>query len=513
MASQARRPASQMAPTRSGASSKGDDEIAEYFRGGGSDDDHIRDAGDMGDRDTRPRWAGTPDELARVLVAMADTSGKSFIRYDESKDTKAARLNKDRITAAGHHLRKLREVHAGLNFKKSTITAALRIVVKKMESKWCLSDLQQRDWIDTMTHRIANLCAHTSACLRKERDWVVRIFAGCDGDGRSGTGSRASACPPQSTDVAECPWEYGWSEELNIAYRVRRGTRKKELSLPIEVPSDAKATDCIIAKWRDNSTHTVHDVTVEVYRKAATRRVAAPLLEVYWEKEHRTTHNRIYIQQRTDREQLLSLFEQEHQLTQVALWKFGPLPLPQPRPVPRDCAALMAAIDFLVPLGEAWANDSIKDKDVLKKDKDARLKKLGIALWGKVPQQYSTSSKRNKASKAVDGSSAGATTELTPMLKRPSCATEVEPTTEPVAEARAEVSRPKKRPAFATGVAPASLAATRRVHVALAAAAVGSAFEAAPEYESLPATCEDEIMHALTQLNGAHVRSELVDTV
>ena len=99
------------------------------------------------------------------------------------------------------------------------------------------------------------------------------------------------------------------------------------------------------------------------------------------------------------------------------------------------------------------------------------------------------------------------------MLKRPSCATEVEPTTEPVAEARAEVSRPKKRPAFATGVAPASLAATRRVHVALAAAAVGSAFEAAPEYESLPATCEDEIMHALTQLNGAHVRSELVDTV
>ena len=133
-----------MAPTRSGASSKGDDEIAEYFRGGGSDDDHIRDAGDMGDRDTRPRWAGTPDELARVLVAMADTSGKSFIRYDESKDTKAARLNKDRITAAGHHLRKLREVHAGLNFKKSTITAALRIVVKKMESKWCLSDLHQR---------------------------------------------------------------------------------------------------------------------------------------------------------------------------------------------------------------------------------------------------------------------------------------------------------------------------------------------------------------------------------
>ena len=359
----------------------------------------------------RSRWAGALDELARALAAMATEGGKSFIRYDESKETRHAKVQKERIVAVGKYLIQLRALHAGLNFKKSTLRKALTIVAKKMEPTWNLGHLHQRDWVDTMTSRISNVCAHTSACLRKDTAWAMRIFAGCTGDaegGLSGAGAQAAVVRKPSA-LVERDWVYGWSQELNLAYRVRNpGTKERvnELSLPIKIESTARPTDCIVATWRDNSTYVVDEITVERFRKGGARKTHAKELEVYWEKEHSTTHNRIFISQRTDREQLLSLWEQEHQLAQVALWKFGPLPLPQPRPVPSDCPALVAAIKFLVPLGEAWANDEIKDKDELKQEKDARLKKLGIKGWGKVPQEYSTARLRAKTPTAATAKAA-----------------------------------------------------------------------------------------------------------
>ena len=45
--------------------------------------------------------AGTPDELARVLGAMATEGGKSFIRYDESKEIRHAKVQTERIVALG----------------------------------------------------------------------------------------------------------------------------------------------------------------------------------------------------------------------------------------------------------------------------------------------------------------------------------------------------------------------------------------------------------------------------
>jgi len=79
----------------------------------------------------RSRWAGALGELARALAAMATEGGTSFIRYDESKEIRHAKVQKERIVALGKYLIQLRALHAGLNFKKSTLRKALTIVARR----------------------------------------------------------------------------------------------------------------------------------------------------------------------------------------------------------------------------------------------------------------------------------------------------------------------------------------------------------------------------------------------
>ena len=73
---------------------------------------------------------------------MATEGGKSFIRYDEAKEIRHANVQKERIVAVGKYLIQLRALHAGLNFKKSTLTKALAIVGNASSSlDRCLASL------------------------------------------------------------------------------------------------------------------------------------------------------------------------------------------------------------------------------------------------------------------------------------------------------------------------------------------------------------------------------------
>ena len=72
------------------------------------------------------------------------------------------------------------------------------------------------------------------------------------------------------------------------------------------------------------------------------------------------------LEQRTGKTELLALSDQEHQILQVQLWKFGPLPLPQPAPLPRGHETLEKAIDFMMKFVEMWKLDKVQDKKKLR---------------------------------------------------------------------------------------------------------------------------------------------------
>ena len=85
-----------------------------------------------------------------------------------------------------------------------------------------------------------------------------------------------------------------------------------------------------------------------------------------WKGEHVLTHNRLYLQQRTDREELLSLYEQSMQICSVALWRFGDLPLPQPAPIPEQHPTLEKALKLMIPIASAYERNELVDTNAVK---------------------------------------------------------------------------------------------------------------------------------------------------
>jgi hypothetical protein len=119
---------------------------------------------------------------------------------------------------------------------------------------------------------------------------------------------------------------------------------------------------CLSGAWRAN----------REMRKSG----AAP--DPLWQGEHHASHHRLSISQRTDRQLLLSAYEQGKQIAQVRMSLFGVLPEPQPAVIPRDSEILAKALDFLQPLMEAYACGDAVDIPALKKLKDKSIATLGL---------------------------------------------------------------------------------------------------------------------------------------
>ena len=67
---------------------------------------------------------------------------------------------------------------------------------------------------------------------------------------------------------------------------------------------------------------------------------------------------------------MLCLYDQNVVILQIALYKFGELPGPQPNHVHADSPALKEAIEFMTPFCKQWQLDEVKDRQALKAKKE-----------------------------------------------------------------------------------------------------------------------------------------------
>ena len=91
------------------------------------------------------------------------------------------------------------------------------------------------------------------------------------------------------------------------------------------------------------------------------------------------SHNRVLIQQRTDRDLLLSIYEQSRHILQVKMSLFGDLPGVQPCVVPTSTPALQKALAFMSGLAKRYCDGEIEDAPALKKERNRLLESMGLA--------------------------------------------------------------------------------------------------------------------------------------
>ena len=70
------------------------------------------------------------------------------------------------------------------------------------------------------------------------------------------------------------------------------------------------------------------------------------------------------------------------------MWKFGPLPLPQPAGIDNEHSTAQKCFAFMLPLAKLYADDSIRDVADLEQEKERRQREQGIPILGKVPPEY-----------------------------------------------------------------------------------------------------------------------------
>ena len=114
----------------------------------------------------RKRFKGTPDALAAALMPVCSPAGVAFLNYDECERVGDAKLNVGQVEENHDLLEALHGQHPQMSFAKSTIKAALRLVLdacrKTGGEKWYLNEEHEESWLRTMVNRIANLthCVH-----------------------------------------------------------------------------------------------------------------------------------------------------------------------------------------------------------------------------------------------------------------------------------------------------------------------------------------------------------------
>jgi hypothetical protein len=65
----------------------------------------------------------------------------------------------------------------------------------------------------------------------------------------------------KSADTSK-QYDFGFLKEMMLPYRCKAGPTYKELGLPLELPSEAKLTDVVTAKWADGTEHLLDGITV-----------------------------------------------------------------------------------------------------------------------------------------------------------------------------------------------------------------------------------------------------------
>ena len=108
-----------------------------------------------------PRVAMTPEELSCVLKPFV--TSRSWHLYDESARVSETKLHEGNALTHVALLTALQEHSPGLVITWSVVSAAL----KQMVVQFGMSQDSSKDWVETMTSRLQNLCRTVSQSLRK----------------------------------------------------------------------------------------------------------------------------------------------------------------------------------------------------------------------------------------------------------------------------------------------------------------------------------------------------------
>jgi hypothetical protein len=145
------------------------------------------------------------------------------------------------------------------------------------------------------------------------------------------------------------------------------GNPNKETSLPIALGAETALDKMTLvqATFKDGSMAVVPGLTVASYRALLKRGDGEKTkIDVLWCAEHTDTKHAIYMQQRIDRQLLLSLYEQTRQRLQIRVDLFGEVS-EQNRHLPKDDEVLGRALAFMVPIAEQFASGQVRHGDLI----------------------------------------------------------------------------------------------------------------------------------------------------
>ena len=364
----------------------------------------------------RSRFTGSPEELAAIIAPHCTSA--SWLRYDEAEQVSAAKLDARAVRAHAPLLAKLRDVQSNLSFCKKLMGDAMAIVVRERQLEWRLNDDDARDWAETMTRRLRNMCrgTHQSCSRGKPPPWTanlpwmgrrdleaVKDAAPAPGaEQASGSSAVAAAVKHEALQAQEAcvaPQEYifGYDRELNQAWRQLLPGGRKELAAALQAPEGASPSDAPLASWPDGMQRAITDITVEELLAMAGPRRAVRSRH-HWAGVHAATHHRLVVTAKADRGTLAVVEEQGAQILQIGVKLFGA----------DDEGHLLQALEMATRIAKKYANDEV-EKAKLYELRDEYLAEIGVQVRG--------------------GCKRGAASAVPAVRKRPSAAPNVVPTT------------------------------------------------------------------------------------
>ena len=289
---------------------------------------------------SRSRNLSNPSDILDVLRPFAQQ--RSWLRYDESAKPSDAKVDQELIKQPHVILSKLYEVAPNLTFTRSALISAIDMMFDEKAEEWKMIPEHKQDYVETMTRRLLNICRVVSqACVQAEKKGQAPAW------------------------VKELPWWkkkkylYKCNAELKIVERTTSPSARPEPSLPISRLEGAVDTDTPVAEWPDGHKYLVAGVTF-----ASLSKKPEAAVEVHFESEHKDTHHRVTVKDRTDRQPLISMYEQQRQVLQVSVNSFGSH---------RQAAA------FMVGIAKQYCNGEV-DKAMLKELRDRTIpKKAGVS--------------------------------------------------------------------------------------------------------------------------------------
>lgn len=222
----------------------------------------------------------------------------------------------------------------------------------------------QEDYSVTMAARLMNMQAHLTHAghSKKKAQWYIELM------GAAGEAEVASVGGQEGTS-GEIE-DKGFNKELLQGWRKLVGC-KIEFAAKVEIGEADH--DPVTAVFKDGARLVINCCTTSQYSKligAAGERKAKTTQNDAWAGEHIISKNQIYVRQRTDRNLLMSMYEQKLQILQVNVSTFH-------IEGEADKLAIEKAGKFMSGLAEDYALDKIR-KESLKEERDERLMALGL---------------------------------------------------------------------------------------------------------------------------------------